>query len=143
MDPGARDRVLSAARAWLGTPWHHQGRIKGVGVDCAMLLAEVYHAAGLIPAIDPRPYPRDWHFHRDDERFLGWVERFADEVESPEPGDVAVFRFGRCHAHGAIVVSWPMVIHAYVNDRAREQDATQGRLGGRPVRFYRVREVAP
>lgn len=139
MDTGARDRVLSEARDWLGTPWHHQGALKSVGVDCARLLCEVYHNAGLIPAIDPRPYPADWHFHRDEERFIGWLADYAEEVDSPEPGDVAVFKFGRCFSHGAIVIDWPLIIHAYMGDGVREQDATTGRLSGRPTKFFRIR----
>lgn len=26
--------AVTEALTWLGTPYHHQGRIKGVGVDC-------------------------------------------------------------------------------------------------------------
>ncbi len=33
--------VVRTARTWLGTPYHHQGRLKGVGVDCAGLLIGV------------------------------------------------------------------------------------------------------
>jgi hypothetical protein len=29
--------ILAAARTWLGTPWSHQGRLKGVSVDCGGL----------------------------------------------------------------------------------------------------------
>lgn len=108
----ARAAVVAEARTWLRTPYHHQGRVKGVGVDCAMILCDVYHKAGLIPFIDPRPYPPDWHLHRGEERYLGWVEQYAVRVERPEPGDIAVWRFGRCFAHGAIVEAWPYVIHA-------------------------------
>lgn len=141
MDSAARNRVLAAAREWIGTPWRHQARVLGPhgGVDCAMFLCEAYEKAGLIPHIDPRPYPADWHMHRDDERFLGWLTRYADEVETPEPGDVAVFRFGRCFSHGSIVVQWPTVLHCYLYEYVREQDATQGALAKRKVKFFRVK----
>ena len=26
--------AVAEALTWLGTPYHHQGRVKGVGVDC-------------------------------------------------------------------------------------------------------------
>lgn len=140
MDSSAGNRVLTEAATWEGTPWRHQADIKGVGVDCAFFLVRVFHAAGLIPDIDPRPYPPDWHFHRDEERFLGWVQQYGDEVDAPEPGDVAVFKFGRCFSHGAIVVEWPRVIHSAINECVRYQDATTGRLEGRDVRFFRIRK---
>lgn len=73
MDTSARDRVLTEALSWQGTPWHHQGRVKGVGVDCLMFLAEVYERAGVIPHADPGNYARDWHMHRSDELFMGGV----------------------------------------------------------------------
>lgn len=131
-----REAVLVAARAWLGTPYHHQARIRGAGVDCAMLLAEVYREAGVIGPIDPRPYPPDWHLHRSTERYLGWLARYGAEVPAPQPGDVAVFRVGRCFSHGAIVEAWPQLIHAVHGIGCVRGDATQGRLAGKAVRFF-------
>lgn len=40
--------AVAEAMTWLGTPYHHQGRVKGVGVDCATLLCEVYKEVGLM-----------------------------------------------------------------------------------------------
>lgn len=33
--------IYAAAKTWIGTPFHHQGRVKGVGVDCLGLLVGV------------------------------------------------------------------------------------------------------
>lgn len=30
--------IIPLARAWIGTPYLHQGRLRGVGCDCAGLL---------------------------------------------------------------------------------------------------------
>ncbi|MDR5170734.1 hypothetical protein ACKF11_08845 [Methylobacillus sp. Pita2] len=140
MDTKTRNRVLRVARRWINTPWQHQARLQGVGVDCAQLLCAVFEEAGLIPHVDPRPYPRDWHFHRDDERFVRWLEKYADEVEKPVRGDVAVFKFARTFSHGSIVVAWPMVLHCYIGDFVREQSAHEGHLAERDVRFFRVKQ---
>jgi hypothetical protein len=56
------------ARAWLRTPYHHMGRVKGGGVDRATLPAEVYARAGVVPALAIPFYPPDWHLHRNAER---------------------------------------------------------------------------
>jgi cell wall-associated NlpC family hydrolase len=112
-----RERVVEAALSWLRTPYHHAACVKGAGVDCAMLLTAVYHEAGIIPHIDPRPYPPDWHLHRGEEKFLGWVTQFAHKTDTPGPGDVILFKYGRCVSHGGIVYRWPTIIHSYMPAR--------------------------
>lgn len=100
------------------------GRVKGAGADCLTLLAEVYHEAGLIPHIEIPFYPKDWHLHRDAERYLDGLMRYTREIEGPPlPGDVVLWRFGRCFSHGAIVVQWPVIIHAYVGRACALEDA--------------------
>lgn len=109
-----RGRVVAEARTWIGTGYHHRGRIKGVGVDCAQLLVEVYAAAGLIEPLDTGDYPMDWALHRGEERFLGWVTRYAVETDQALPGDVLIFKYGRCFSHGAIVVCDRLMVHAFI-----------------------------
>jgi cell wall-associated NlpC family hydrolase len=135
-----RASVVAEAQRWLGTPFHHQGRIRGAGVDCAMLLAEVYECCGLIGRVDPGHYPPDWHLHRDAERYLDRLLMHARELRGPpKPGDAAVFRFGRTYSHGAIVTAWPMVIHAYwAAGSVVWGDATRYPLAEREVRFFGV-----
>lgn len=29
-----REQVVAEAREWIGTPWHHQASVKGIGCDC-------------------------------------------------------------------------------------------------------------
>lgn len=114
-----RQKIVAEARKWIGTPYHDNGDIRGVGVDCGMLLVRVFVDLGLVPPFDPRPYPRDWMMHNDEEKYLGWVKDACGEVETPQPGDIAVFRFGRCYSHGGIVTAAaPLsLVHAYVAAR--------------------------
>ncbi len=119
-----RAAILAEARSWLGTPYHHEARVKGAGVDCAQLLYAVYRHAGRIPAFDIPHYPPDWHLHRDTERYLGFVLDHAVEIAGPPlPGDIAIWKFGRCFSHGAIVLEWPRIIHAYVGRPCEVEDA--------------------
>ena len=113
MSAEARARVVQEALSWLRTPWHHAARVKGAGVDCALLLAEVFERAGVMPRIEPEAYPIDWHLHRDEERYLQTVLQHARPVVAPGPGDIVLWRLGRCYSHGAIVIDWPQVVHAY------------------------------
>lgn len=145
--------IVEIARGWLGTPYHHRARVKGAGVDCAMLLCEVYEAAGMIPHIDPGYYPSDWHLHRDDERYLSWVLQYADEVQDPQPGDIALYQFGqitshpinarhtRIISHAAIVMEWPLVIHAVRGEGVVYGEGNRGVFSGdRLVGFWRIRQ---
>lgn len=49
-----RADLLEVARSWMGTPFHHQQRKRGVGVDCAGLLVEVARECGWEIQDDPR-----------------------------------------------------------------------------------------
>ena len=55
-----RAQITTLARGWLGTPYHHQASLKGVGTDCIGLVRGIYRElyggeAEAIPA-----YSRDW-----------------------------------------------------------------------------------
>ncbi len=110
-----RAAVVAAARKWRRTPYHSEADVLGAGVDCGMFLVRVFVDLGLVPPFDPRPYAPDWMLHQDEERYLGWVYRSCGVVETPLPGDIALFRFGRCYSHGGIVTEANPValIHAF------------------------------
>lgn len=135
-----RAAVVAEAESWIGTNFHHAARVKGAGVDCLHLLAEVYARCGLIEHVEPGYYPADWHLHREAERFLDGLLRYAREIAGPPlPGDVALFRYGRVFSHGAIVVAWPRLIHAnFAAGCVCWGDAEAEPLKGRPVRFFSV-----
>lgn len=139
MTPENVARVLAEAREWLGTPYRHASNIKGVGVDCAMLPVAVFCGLGIVPEFDPRPYPADWMLHRSEERYLGWVERFADRCDTPEPGDLALFHVGRCVAHGGIVETSETMIHADLRAGVVERCTLKWCGGDRLAGFWRVR----
>ena len=112
-----RSKIVAEARSWIGTPYHNCADVKGVGCDCGMLLVRVFVDLALVAPFDPRPYTHDWHLHRGEERYLGALFARASHVVSPQPGDVMLFRVGRCYSHGGIVTrenpltlvhaSWP------------------------------------
>lgn len=133
---GSRATVIEEAKSWIGTPFHHAARVKGAGVDCLMLLAEVYERAGVAGHIEPPFYVPDWHLHRDAERYMEGLLRYAGPIDTPNAGDIALFRFGRTFSHGAILVEWPRLIHAYWSIGVVWGDATLFPLAGRPVRFF-------
>ncbi|MGD0190193.1 MAG: hypothetical protein ABSD74_05595 [Rhizomicrobium sp.] len=109
-----RAKVVAEALTWTGTPFRDQSDIKGAGVDCAMLLVRTFVDTGVVPAFDPRPYSPQWHLHHSEEKFLTIIETLGTEVRRPPiPGDVIVYKFGRCFSHGALVTSEENIIHAW------------------------------
>lgn len=133
----ARERaaVCKEARTWVRTPYHHMGRVKGSGVDCATILAEVYPAAGVVlEKVQIDYYPLDWNLNRDAERYMGYITKYMHEITEPDVkmGDVVLFKWGRTFAHGVIVLDpgWPSVIHADITiGRVVYAEADKGRLG--------------
>jgi hypothetical protein len=101
-----------------------------------MLPAEVYERCGLIDYIDAENYPMDWHLHRDEERYLKYVTSRATETDVGLPGDLVLYKWGRCFAHGAIIVQWPIVIHAFIRQGVVMANGIEGRLAGRETKFY-------
>lgn len=142
MTPAQRDAVVAEALSWLHTPYHHHGRIKGVGVDCAQILCAVYEACGLVPHVDTGFYPTDWHLHRSEEIYARWLFKYATQLEptdTPEPGDVALFKFGRCFSHGAIVVNDGLLVHAYIGRGVILSSALEEPLEGRDVIYWKIK----
>lgn len=135
-----RAAIVAEAHTWVGTPWHHEGRVKGAGVDCAQLLILTYSAVGLIESYVPAAYPQDWHLHHTTPLFLNELLRHCVPTDEGRPGDIAMFKFGKQLAHGAIVVRPGVIIHAW----RPEGRVTVGELEGAPIGrklggFYRWR----
>lgn len=148
-------KVVAAARTWIGTPYHHLARVKGAGVDCGQLVIASFLESGTIDT-DPSPgfYTCDWHLHRDEDRYLQTVEkalvrRPGDDERSIDArliensayelpaGDVIVFKLGRTFSHGGIITQWPRFIHSYLpSGTVEEVDIRHTPMSERPARVY-------
>ena len=145
-----RALVVAAARQWLRTPWRHKANVLGEGVDCANHLLETGVGSGMVERFDPSFYTHDWHWHRNEERFLETVRKYAPEVGEGQaslkergrdftvlPGNILLWKNGRTFSHGAVVSEWPMVVHASHPARACiEESVYGGILETSPVRIF-------
>jgi cell wall-associated NlpC family hydrolase len=111
-----RARVVATARDFIFTPYHHQGMLKGIGVDCLTILILVYREVGVVPLdFNPGNYSREWYMHKSEELYLAGVQKFARRIPDGDPvlpGDVALYKVGKCVSHGAIIVDENLLIHA-------------------------------
>lgn len=150
------EAVIAAARSWLRTPYHHMARVKGHGVDCAQLMIAAFVEAGVNEDFNPGFYVPDWHLHRSEERYLEFMEKYLVQIDeefndSPfeergdwaaPPASIIVIRLGRTFSHSALVIDWPLVIHANVQDDCVSECNVRGSLmEGRPLRTYAHRSL--
>ncbi len=124
--------IIKEAYTWLGTPYHPHARIKGAGCDCATLLLEVFNINE-----DVGHYSPERHFHSSEEQYLGWLNKFGEEVDTPEPGDVAIFKIGRCFSHSAIVVDKKTLIHSHIGQGVVLANVAD--FAKREVKYFRMR----
>lgn len=137
-----RRAVVAETLTWIGTPYHHHARIKGVGTDCAQILCEVYEACGLVEHVETGFYPTDWHLHRSEEMYAAWLTRYCTRLPeglAPQPGDISLFKFGRCFSHGAIVVDGGLLVHAYIGRGVILSAPGEEPLEGRPVQHWTIK----
>ena len=86
-----RQDIIDCARTYLGTPFHHQGRLKGTGVDCIGLITGVASEFDM-PYTDLSGYPRHPQGFTLLSEFGKNMTRI--ELDQMQPGDVAVFTMG-------------------------------------------------
>lgn len=87
-------RIVAAAREWIGTPYHHQASLKGVGCDCLGLVRGIWRQIyGAEPQAVPA-YSPDWGEAGTVETLLNAGRAHFEEVplETAEQGHVICFR---------------------------------------------------
>lgn len=97
----SRADVVAEARSWLETPWVHQHRAKGEGVDCAGLVVCVARSLGLVaPDFDINGYKR-----QPDGSMLDLCDQHMMRISRGElqPGDVLVMAIEHEPQHMGIV----------------------------------------
>ena len=110
--------IAAAAQGWLNTPHVNNAKVKGVGVDCGMLLIGALEDAGVIKKdeIAVKPYSNEWHLHHSEEWFLFYVQTYCDKITLRDlrPGDFLLYQYGRCVSHAAVYCGKDAVCHALV-----------------------------
>lgn len=119
--------VITQARTWLGTSFHHQGRLKKTatssgGVDCIGLVIGVMQELNLTDATGKKLADYDntnYSMNPDGYVLKAAIERHFDtiEISNIQPGDLLLFRFQRNPQHVGFVSDLPGgnlgVIHCY------------------------------
>ena len=119
-----QNEALGIARAWLGTPYHHQASKKHVGCDCLGLVRGIWRELyDTEPEIAP-PYTADWSEASREETLWDAARRNLIEIDWDEvvPGDVILFRMAQSHPakHVGVLSGSDRFIHAYSNRAVTE-----------------------
>lgn len=111
-----KSELVAKAREFLDTPFRHQGRWPGRGLDCVGVVASAGKALGL-GLQDVTNYGRtpDWT------RFKGEFEKngtmLGNTPDLAVPGTLVILRDGRWQTHCGIMAAneagEPTIIHAY------------------------------
>lgn len=103
--------VVAAARELVGTPYHHQGRKPGVGLDCIGVPIEVARKVGIavhdFKGYGAIPQP---------EVLLQKIAENCTEItlEQAQPGNLLCFKSGMTHpSHFGILLDDGAFVHAY------------------------------
>lgn len=135
-----QDLIVKEALSWIGTPYHCMGKLKGVGVDCGQILIEVYGNVGMIEKFDSGYYPIDFNLHSNNEDYLGFIKQYAKQVETPQNGDIVLYKFGRTISHSGIIIDVEnkRIVHALMGSGVVINRWDDGELNKRLVGFWRV-----
>jgi cell wall-associated NlpC family hydrolase len=104
--------IVAAARACIGTPFAHQGRVVGVGLDCAGVAVHAVRAAGF-DVLDVAGYgrtPNKGHLAAamDAQPMLERIHSISDRAA----GDILLMRFLGEPQHVGICTG-DGIVHAY------------------------------
>lgn len=126
------EQVVAAARQWLGTPWHHQGRVRGVGVDCVGVIIGVARDLGLstfdVTGYARRPAPGE---------VAGGCEAHLKPVAAALPGDVLLFHVDGQPQHMGFVTDIG-VLHAFAPMRRVVEHGLDDGWRAKIVAAYRL-----
>lgn len=105
-----KDDVIKEARTWVGTPFKHQGRVKGVGADCVGIIIGVTRDLGL-SNFDTKNYSR----YPDIQMMGSLLREHLEEipVENAQPGDVLWIKVKGSPQHLAMKTD-KGIIHAHM-----------------------------
>lgn len=122
----SRETIVAVARAWIGTPYRHQGSLKGAGCDCLGLIRGVWREVYGVEPEPMVPYSANWAEESRSETLRDaaarHMSRIGDDATNGErllallaPADLILVRVrDRGPAKHAAILSRPgFIVHAY------------------------------
>jgi cell wall-associated NlpC family hydrolase len=143
-----------AAEGWIGTPFVAHAAIRGAGVDCVNLCAELLKSASF--NVDKSGWPRyviDGGKHNRDSQLLAWLDGNASftciwkrepdrayTVADAMPGDLLCFTMGRSAHHTGLLIGGTKFIHCLFAKRVMLATLADATFNRRLTAVYRPME---
>lgn len=104
-----------AARRWIGTPYHHQASVRGVGCDCLGLLRGVWREVVGPEPEDIPPYSPDWDEVSGTDHMLRVCQMWLTPAAEIGEGTVLIFRMrpDMVAKHCGVASGTGTMIHAH------------------------------
>lgn len=142
-------QIVAEARTWLDTPYVHQGRVKGVGVDCIGVPGMTGVMLGAEGAAEWRSRP-EYHNYSpqpDPRLLLRGCNEFFDPVQRRSEirvGDIAIMRWEDEPMHFALMteIEEPYVLHALRGVGKVCEHRADAQWQSQIMRVYRFRGMA-
>lgn len=136
------DRLETAAQTWVGTPFCPRGAVKGAGVCCHGLVAEIYAEAGWLRGVVVPDGVAAHARANNTAPMLEWMRgagaKWFAAADDAQPGDLLVIRFTHVPHHLAMVLRGRRAIHASSRGVVILHDFT--RYSSRIAAIFRPRE---
>lgn len=108
------EKFIAAAQSYVGTPFHHQGRLPRIGLDCiGLVICAIKAADSALEIHDHNHYLR----RPAGTELIDSIEAHGgiriNSIESALRGDLLIFRFESRPQHVGIYLGEGKIIHAY------------------------------
>lgn len=122
-DNKGSDLIYRCAKTWIGTPFMHQGRMKGIGADCIGLIIGIARELNIVSctdtpliALDTLNYPT----HPNGRELKNILDQYLSKSDIAE-GRLALLQFDSTPQHLGIITEHPYyefgIIHADISKR--------------------------
>jgi cell wall-associated NlpC family hydrolase len=113
-------KIVHAAKLWLGTPFHLQGRVRNIGCDCLGLLMGIAKELN-IKTTDGTPLVNfdrsDYHIIHDGKILEDQLDKLLEQTDQIEEGSLLLLEYDKNPQHLAIASSENSMIHAHIKHR--------------------------
>lgn len=120
-----KEKIIKSARSWIGTPFKHQGRVKGLGTDCLGLIVGIAVECDLktISGNNLSEYDvTEYDLSIDYDKLSQCLANNLELSHKIEPGCLAVLSFDSNPQHLAIISDYTQdslgIIHADMQSKS-------------------------